>query len=196
MQLIGKLMRSADSSRARRRRERQLGRARDALALHQAERWRAELIADDEATTRFAAATPAPTCSSCARSCATRARTPRAMPEQRSGRAYRELFQFIREHERRACGATNVPAMRMATRLHSMTDLAGASDRSASASSRSATAPRRRVRGQGPAGAADWLGRALRNPINWETRLIPDERATIIARPCASWSTKKAATWC
>jgi molybdopterin adenylyltransferase len=27
----------------------------------------------------------------------------------------------------------------------------------------------------------DWLGKALRNPIDWETRLIPDEQATISA---------------
>jgi molybdopterin adenylyltransferase len=27
----------------------------------------------------------------------------------------------------------------------------------------------------------DWLGRALLNPIDWETRLIPDEQATIAA---------------
>jgi len=27
----------------------------------------------------------------------------------------------------------------------------------------------------------DWLGRALLNPIDWETRLIPDEEATIVA---------------
>lgn len=27
----------------------------------------------------------------------------------------------------------------------------------------------------------EWLGRALRNPITWETRLIPDERAGIAA---------------
>ena len=27
----------------------------------------------------------------------------------------------------------------------------------------------------------DWLGRALRNPITWETRLIPDEQDTISA---------------
>lgn len=26
-----------------------------------------------------------------------------------------------------------------------------------------------------------WLGRALRNPIDWETRLIPDEQATVSA---------------
>jgi molybdopterin adenylyltransferase len=27
----------------------------------------------------------------------------------------------------------------------------------------------------------DWLGRALRNPVHWESRLIPDERAGISA---------------
>jgi molybdopterin adenylyltransferase len=30
----------------------------------------------------------------------------------------------------------------------------------------------------------DWLGRALRNPITWETRLIPDDQATISATLC------------
>lgn len=31
----------------------------------------------------------------------------------------------------------------------------------------------------------DWLGRALRNPITWETRLIPDEQDGISATLCA-----------
>ena len=30
----------------------------------------------------------------------------------------------------------------------------------------------------------DWLTRALHNPIDWETRLIPDEQATISATLC------------
>ena len=30
----------------------------------------------------------------------------------------------------------------------------------------------------------DWLGRALKNPIHWETRLIPDEQAGISATLC------------
>ena len=30
----------------------------------------------------------------------------------------------------------------------------------------------------------DWLGRALKNPIRWETRLIPDEQAGISATLC------------
>ena len=34
---------------------------------------------------------------------------------------------------------------------------------------------------QGIPALQGWLGRALRNPIHWETRLIPDEQATISA---------------
>ena len=100
MQLIGKLMRSADIELARAAvLERQLGRARDSLALHQAERWRAELIADDDATTRFASEHKEADLQRL-RALVRNARKDAAVvPEQRSGRAYRELFQFIREHE-------------------------------------------------------------------------------------------------
>lgn len=34
---------------------------------------------------------------------------------------------------------------------------------------------------QGVPALQEWLGRALRNPVHWETRLIPDEEATIRA---------------
>lgn len=100
MQLIGKLMRSADVELARAAvAERRLGRARDSLALHQAERWRAELIADDDATTRFARAHA----NADLRQLRTLVRSARkdaaGAPEQRNGRAYRELFKFIRAHE-------------------------------------------------------------------------------------------------
>ncbi len=101
MQLIGKLMRGADVDAARRAvDELRLGRAHDSLALHQAERWRAELIADDEAATRFASEHPG-TDTQRLRSLVRNARKDAAFqPEQRSGRAFRELFQFVREHER------------------------------------------------------------------------------------------------
>ena len=100
MQLIGKLMRSADVELARAAvLERQLGRARDSLALHQAERWRAELIADDEATTRFAAAHPGADLQRLRALVRSARKDAASAPEQRSGRAFRELFQFIREHE-------------------------------------------------------------------------------------------------
>ena len=99
MQLVGKLMRSADVELARAAvLERQLGRARDSLSLHQAERWRAELIADDEATTRFAAAHPGGDLQRLRALVRNARKDAAAAPEQRSGRAYRELFQFVREH--------------------------------------------------------------------------------------------------
>ncbi|MDQ6639480.1 MAG: DUF615 domain-containing protein [Pseudomonadota bacterium] len=100
MQLIGKLMRSADVELARAAvLERQLGQARDSLALHQAERWRAELIADDEATTRFAAAHAGADLQRLRALVRNARKDAASVPEQRSGRAYRELFQFVREHE-------------------------------------------------------------------------------------------------
>jgi ribosome-associated protein len=74
----------------------QLGRAQDSLALHQAERWRAELIADDEALTRWAAE-HADTDLQQLRSLVRSARKDaKGVPEKRSGRAFRELFQFIK----------------------------------------------------------------------------------------------------
>jgi len=100
MQLIGKLMRLADVDAARRAvDEVKLGRAQDSLALHQAERWRAELIADDDAATRFASAHPG-TDTQRLRALVRNARKDAALvPEKRSGRAFRELFQFVRENE-------------------------------------------------------------------------------------------------
>jgi ribosome-associated protein len=100
MQLIGKLMRANDVELARAAvAERQLGRARDSLALHQAERWRAELIADDDATTRFAREHPGADVQQL-RTLVRNARKDQSLVvEQRSGRAFRELFQFIRASE-------------------------------------------------------------------------------------------------
>lgn len=100
MQLIGKLMRAADVEPIRHAvNDLKLGRARDSLALHRVERWRAELLADDGATTRFGSEHPDADLQQLralvrnARKDASRA------PETRSGRAYRELFQWLREHE-------------------------------------------------------------------------------------------------
>ena len=103
MQLIGKLMRLADVDAARRAiDEVKLGRAQDSLALHQAERWRAELIADDDAATRFASEHPG-TDTQRLRALVRNARKDASLvPEKRSGRAFRELFQFVRENERSA----------------------------------------------------------------------------------------------
>lgn len=99
MQYIGKLMRKHDVEAIRQAvTDMQLGRAKDSLALHQAERWRAELLAEDDATTRWIAEHPA-TDAQQLRSLVRAARKDAALaPEKRSGRAFRELFQFIKEY--------------------------------------------------------------------------------------------------
>ena len=99
MQYIGKLMRVHDVEPIRQAvTDLQLGRAKDSLALHQAERWRAELLADDEAVTRWASE-HAQTDVQQLRSLIRAARKDAALVlEKRSGRAYRELFQFIKQH--------------------------------------------------------------------------------------------------
>ncbi len=97
MQYIGKLMRTTDVEPIRQAvLDMQLGRAKDALALHEAERWRTELIASDDHVTRFMQAHPQADVQQL-RNLIRNARKDAALvPEQRSGRAYRELFQFVR----------------------------------------------------------------------------------------------------
>ena len=99
MQYIGKLMRIHDIEPIRQAvTDMQLGRAKDSLALHQAERWRAELIADDAAATKWITDHPQTDVQQL-RSLIRAARKDAALvPEKRSGRAYRELFQFIKQH--------------------------------------------------------------------------------------------------
>lgn len=99
MQFIGKLMRDVDPEPLREAVAAfQLGHARNALALHQAERWRNDLIQDDkDAVPRWMADHP----DSDVQRLRTLVRNARkdaaATPEQRNGRAFRELFQFIKE---------------------------------------------------------------------------------------------------
>jgi len=99
MQYIGKLMRREEDAESIRQAvtDSQLGRAKDSLALHQAERWRAELLATDDALTRWAAQHPGSDMQQL-RSLVRAARKDAALePEKRSGRAFRELFQFIKQ---------------------------------------------------------------------------------------------------
>jgi len=100
LQLIGKLMRGADIEPIREAvAAAKLGPARDSLALHRAERWRAELVAGDDATTRYAAGHPRADLQQLRTLVRNARKDAAAAPEQRSGRAFRELFKFIREHE-------------------------------------------------------------------------------------------------
>ncbi|MDE2276957.1 MAG: DUF615 domain-containing protein [Burkholderiales bacterium] len=98
MQYVGKLMRGADEAALREAvAAATLGSARQALALHEAERWRAELIADDEALPRWLQAHP-DSDTQRLRSLVRAARRDAATlgPEARQPKSFRELFQFIR----------------------------------------------------------------------------------------------------
>ncbi len=99
MQYIGKLMRDADLEPLREAvAGAQLGRAHDALALHRAEQWRGELVADDEALTRWLERHPQTDLQQM-RALIRNARKEAVLsPEQRHGRAWRDLFQFIKPH--------------------------------------------------------------------------------------------------
>ena len=97
MQYIGKLMRRADPEPLREAvAAMALGRAKDALALHEAERWRAELVASDDALTRWTAEHPDSDLQQLRSLIRAARKDAAAVPEQRSGKAYRELFKFIR----------------------------------------------------------------------------------------------------
>lgn len=99
MQYIGKLMRRVEVEPLREAVAAfQLGRAKDSLALHQAERWRAELIDSDDALTRWTSEHPATDLQQLRSLIRAARKDAAAAPEQRSGRAYRELFQFIKTH--------------------------------------------------------------------------------------------------
>jgi ribosome-associated protein len=96
-QYIGKLMRQTDVEALRQAvAAAHLGGAHDALALHRGEHWRAELVADDDALTRWMSEHPRTDLQQL-RALVRNARKEAGLPpEQRHGRAWRELFQFIK----------------------------------------------------------------------------------------------------
>ena len=97
MQLIGKRMRFVDEAPLRHAVDSfKLGSAKDTLLLHEIERWRDELVTADENVTRWAQTYPDSDLQRL-RSLVRAARKDAAeAPEQRNGRGYRELFQFIK----------------------------------------------------------------------------------------------------
>ena len=99
MQYIGKLMRSADPQPIKDAIAAfELGHARNALALHDAERWRAELIASDDALTRWIGDFPGTDIQALRALIRNARKDAAAEPEKRSGRGFRELFQFVKQH--------------------------------------------------------------------------------------------------
>jgi ribosome-associated protein len=97
MQYIGKLMRDADIEPIREAvAAAKLGRAHDSLALHQAELWRTELVDSDDALTRWMAEHPQTDLQPLRTLIRNARKDAELPPEQRHGRAWRELFRFIK----------------------------------------------------------------------------------------------------
>ena len=104
MQFIGKLMRKLEPSKWDEIRamleEQHMPSAQETLVLHQTEQWRDRLIADDDAVGQWITLSPA-TDSQQLRALVRQARKD-AKPEKpgealRHGRAYRDIFQLVRE---------------------------------------------------------------------------------------------------
>ncbi|HJV67565.1 ribosome biogenesis factor YjgA [Ideonella sp.] len=98
LQFIGKLMRQTDDTPIREAVAAfKLGSAQETLALHEAERWREELLANDDAVTRWLNQFP-DTDAQQLRSLLRAARkdAKAEAPDQRHGRAYRDLFQIVK----------------------------------------------------------------------------------------------------
>ena len=97
MQFIGKKMRFADEAPLRAAVDAfKLGSAKDTLLLHEIERWRDELVADDSAATRWAQTYPGSDLQQLRSLLRAARKDAAAAPEQRNGRGYRELFQYIK----------------------------------------------------------------------------------------------------
>jgi ribosome-associated protein len=108
MQYVGKLMRGLDEEDLQAVREaleiQQKGSARDSLALHQAEKWRDDLVTREDALERWLAEHPG-TDTQQLRALIRQARKD-VQPDQdavskglapRQGRAYREIFQLVKD---------------------------------------------------------------------------------------------------
>ena len=115
LQFIGKVMREVDPGPLREAVAAfQLGHARNTLALHQAERWRAELLAenDKDALTRWGKTYPESDLQQLRALIRNARKDAAAAPEQRSGRAFRELFQFIKQVMETQAAVPSTPASR------------------------------------------------------------------------------------
>ena len=111
MQYIGKLMRGNDAEPLREAvASLKLGTAKASLALHELEQWRSQMLADETTLSSWAQQHPGADLQHL-RSLVRAARKDAASaPEQRNGRAYRELFQFIKQHVG-SRGASSTPAV-------------------------------------------------------------------------------------
>lgn len=99
IQYIGKVIRSVDAEPLREAvASFQLGHARDALALHEAEVWRKRLLDEDkQALTDWMSEFPETDLQQLRAFIRNARKDAAAAPENRNGRAYRELFQHVKK---------------------------------------------------------------------------------------------------
>jgi ribosome-associated protein len=107
LQYIGRLMRDLDQATVARIREgvEALDRPRreDTVRLHRLEQWREVLIEDDSAQAKWITAYPSSD-SQQLRSLIRAARHDRTEPSSRAARAYRDLFQWLKQESEAASG--------------------------------------------------------------------------------------------
>ena len=97
LQFIGKLMKAEDPAPLREAvASFRVGSATDTLALHQAEYWRDQLLAGDDALQKWVEQYPATDIQQL-RSLVRSARKEKLEPGERHGRAYRDLFRLVKE---------------------------------------------------------------------------------------------------
>ena len=105
LQYIGKLMKHEDPAPLREAvASYRVGSATDTLALHQAEYWRDQLLAGDDALAHWIKDYPATDIQQL-RSLVRSARKEKLEPGKRHGRAYRDLFRMIKEQMQDVAGA-------------------------------------------------------------------------------------------
>jgi ribosome-associated protein len=110
LQYIGKLMKAEDPAPLREAvASYRVGSATDTLALHQAEYWRDQLLAGDEALATWLKEHPATDIQQM-RSLVRSARKEKLEPGERHGRAYRDLFRMIKEQMQEATEADGADA--------------------------------------------------------------------------------------
>jgi ribosome-associated protein len=104
IQYIGKLMKHQDPEPLREAvASFRVGSATDTLALHQAEYWRDQLLATDDALAGWVKEHPATDVQQL-RSLVRSARKEKLEPGERHGRAYRDLFRLVKEQMSAASG--------------------------------------------------------------------------------------------
>jgi ribosome-associated protein len=184
MQYIGKLMRKLEASEVNAVRAalevQANGSAAENLVLHQSEHLARSSDCDETPPREWIAQNPRTDIQQL-RALIRQARKD-AVPEKpgaavRHGRAYRDIFQLVRE------ALTAVPDNELATTgvftLQGKPHESILTQASGSASCRSVTVrPAASIR-QGLPALQDWLSRALKNPLVFESRLIPDEQTQI-----------------